>query len=142
MHAYEAVCDSMQTPFTPNESHIVIDTGTSITVTNCKMDSTTAIDPVQPAQLKGIASGLSIEGIGSIQYSFLTDDGSVQDVILHSVLYAPSCSVRLLCPRHLAESTMLPSDGFNSLCNNSVFLRVMANQYPYLTIKVPGCQFI
>jgi hypothetical protein len=87
--AYEANYDGMKTPFTPNETHIVIDTGASITITNCKTDFMTTIDPVQPAQLKGIASGLTIEGIGSVNYSFLADDGSVQDVTLHNVLYVP-----------------------------------------------------
>lgn len=118
--AYEADYDGMQTPFTPNETHIIIDTGASITITDCKTDFVTAIDPVQPAQLKGIASGLAIEGIGSVHYSFLADDGSVQDVTLHNVLYVPKCSVRLLCPRHLAESTNSPADGFNSLRDKSV----------------------
>jgi hypothetical protein len=118
--AYEANYDGMKTPFTPNETHIVIDTGASITITNCKTDFMTTIDPVQPAQLKGIASGLTIEGIGSVNYSFLADDGSVQDVTLHNVLYVPKCSVRLLCPRHLAESTDSATDGFNSLRDKGV----------------------
>lgn len=86
LQAYEAAYDGMKTPFTPNEAHLVIDTGASISITNCKSDFTTPVDPVQPATLKGIASGLSIEGIGSVQYSFLTDDGTMQDLTLHSVI--------------------------------------------------------
>jgi hypothetical protein len=110
----------MKTPFTPNEAHIVVDTGASITITNCKLDFTTTVDPVQPATLKGIASGLSIKGIGDVWYSFLNDDGTMQDILLHNVLYVPKCSVRLLCPRHLAECTNNATDGFNSIRNKGI----------------------
>jgi hypothetical protein len=32
----------------------------------------------------------------------------------------PDCTVRLLCPRHLAESTGIPTDGFNSIQDTGV----------------------
>jgi hypothetical protein len=133
MLAYEAAYDGMKTPFTPNEAHIVVDTGASISITNCKSDFTTAVDPVQPATLKGFASGLTIEGIGSVQYSFLTDDGTMQDVILRNVLYVPKCSVHLLCPRHLAECTNIATDGFNSICDKGI--------YQFHVIRARVCQY-
>jgi hypothetical protein len=57
--------DGVVTPLTPNEKHIVIDTGASITITNTKSDF---IHQVQPAWLQGIASGLEIKGMGSVLY--------------------------------------------------------------------------
>jgi hypothetical protein len=66
----EAVRDGFKTPFTPNEVHIVVDTGASISITNCKSDFMTATDPVQVAQSQGIALHLAIEGIGTFNIVF------------------------------------------------------------------------
>jgi hypothetical protein len=40
--------------------------------------------------------------------------------LFQHVLYVPDCTVRLLCPRHLAESTCIPTDGFNSIRDTGV----------------------
>jgi hypothetical protein len=43
---------------------------------NSKEDFVTEIYSVHAAELKGIAAGLQIKGLGSAQYIFTADDGS------------------------------------------------------------------
>ncbi len=124
--AFTATNNGLPAQFTPDEVHFVIDTGASITITNDKTDFLSDIHPIQPTRLKGIASGLSVKGIGDAEYTFMTDDGSYTTVLLERVLYVPDCTVRILCPRHLAECTGIRTDGFNSIrdvgiltCNNN-----------------------
>jgi hypothetical protein len=93
----------------------VIDTGASITVTNCKRDFLAPLQPVQPTKLQGIAAGLEVQGIGDAEYLFSTDSNEIISIVLRNVLYVPGCNVRLLCPRHLAECTDRSTDGFNSI---------------------------
>jgi hypothetical protein len=64
IQAYVATNHRLPARFTPDEMTFVIDTGASITITNCKEDFTSAIQQVQPTRLKGITSGLDVKGIG------------------------------------------------------------------------------
>jgi hypothetical protein len=115
LQAYVATNHGLPARFTPDETTFVIDTGASITITNCKEDFTSAIQQVQPTKLKGIASGLDVKSIGEAEYVFKTDTGEMITVSFDRVLYVPDCTVRLLYPRHLAENTGRPADGFNSI---------------------------
>ncbi len=45
------------------------------------------------------------------------DDGELQTLHLHDCLYVPSCSVRLLCPRQIGDTTKHCGDGFNASKN-------------------------
>ncbi len=128
--ALEASCDGIPMPLTPNEKHIVIDTVASITIINNKMDFVSAVHRVQSAQLHGIASGLNIESIGTVCHKFMTDSGEEIDVTMESALYVPACSIRLLCPGHLAASTNFPTDGSNSLQDKGI-LTCYSNPIPY-----------
>ncbi len=118
--AYQAVEEGLTTPITPNETHVVVDMGASISITNEKDDFISEISPVQSTELQGIASGLQIEGNGTVCYSFQTDDGDFQSITMHNVSYVPKCNVWLLCPRHLAATTNHAADGFNSLKDNGI----------------------
>lgn len=59
------------------------------------------ITNVQPATLQGIASGLTIHGIGTVQYTCSADDVSEHVLRIQGVLYVPVCPSRLICPRQL-----------------------------------------
>ncbi len=82
----------MTTPLTPDETHVVIDTGASISITNEKGDLISEIAPVQHVEFQGIASGLKIEGIGTVSYLFQADDGSLKT--LQCIMFYMSLSAR------------------------------------------------
>jgi hypothetical protein len=75
---------------------------------------------VPPTQLKGIAAGLTVQGMGTAVYKFCSDNGEIVALPLKNVLYVPECPVRLLCPRHLAENTDIPTDGFTAKRGNGI----------------------
>jgi hypothetical protein len=101
--------------FLPTTIMLIVDTGASISISNDKADFLELPTPVQPTLLQGIASGLTVQGIGTVQYTFTADTGSDVTVQLPNTLFVPACASRLLCPRHLAASTKIDGDGFTSL---------------------------
>ena len=86
-----------------DEVIMVIDSGASISITNQKSDFTGSISEVADLELKGIASGLNIQGVGSAVYHFLDDSGVPFEIEIPEVLYVPDCPVRLLCPQQIAR---------------------------------------
>lgn len=86
-----------------------------------KENFVTEIYPVQSAEIKGIAAGLQIKGLGSAQYILRADDGSHQKAILDNILYISQCDVHLFCPQHLAACIKHQDCGFNSLRDIGLF---------------------
>lgn len=65
VRAYVANNQGLPVQFTPDEVHFIIDTGASVSITNSKGDFILQIPPIQSTNLKGIASGLDIKGVGN-----------------------------------------------------------------------------
>ncbi len=61
-----------------------------------------------PTQLKGIAAGLTVQGMGTAVYKFCSDNDEIVALPLKNILYVLERPVRLLCPRHLAEIQTFP----------------------------------
>lgn len=118
--AFEATYQDAQTPISPDMVPLIIDTGASITVTPYKTDFISPIKPVQAVEIKGIASGLQVQGFGDVSYSFYNDNRELQTMILKNCLYVPQCTARLLCPRQIGIETGNPLDGFNSVSAKSI----------------------
>jgi hypothetical protein len=62
---------------------IILDTGASISISPYSTDFIGEIKPVQNITLKGIASGLTVTGIGTIQYTFQNDSNEHQQITLN-----------------------------------------------------------
>lgn len=92
---------------------ICINTGASCCISNCKDDFIT-FAPSSSTILKGIGSGLSIVGTGTIKWTILNEHGDEVALHLHKSLYVPTALMCLLSPQHMAHQTTLSSDGFNS----------------------------
>jgi hypothetical protein len=118
--AFQASYPDTTTPMTPGMVPLILDTGASITISPFKSDFVSKIRPVQKVKIQGIASGLDVEGMGDISYSFYNDDGQLQTLYLTKCLYVPKCSVHLLCPRQIGATTNNPADGFNACSDNPI----------------------
>lgn len=99
---------------TPDMVPLAIDTGASNTISPYATDFVGDIRTVQNVEIKGIASGLKVAGVGTVAYSFRNDDGDLQDMRIEGCLLVPQCTVRLLCPRQIGVSTGFSSDGSTS----------------------------
>jgi hypothetical protein len=108
------------TTFLPSTIPLIIDTGASIMISPDKRDFIGPIQPVQPTMLKGIGAGLQVHGLGRAEYHFPAPTRKVVQCTLDNVLYVPDCTVRFLCPRHLAASTNADGDGFVALQHRGI----------------------
>jgi hypothetical protein len=118
--AFEATYHSSRTPISPDMVPLIIDFGASITISPYLIDFVDNIHPVQDIAIQGIASGLQVEAIGDLSYTFCNDSGASQTMKITGALYVPKCTARLLCPRQLGKSTGLPQDGFQSLSDKGI----------------------
>jgi hypothetical protein len=113
--AFEATYQDAKTPISPDMVPLIMDTGASVTVTPYKTDFISAVKPVQAVEIKGIATGLQVKGIGDVSYSYHNDKNELQTMILRDCLYVPHCTARLLCPRQISVETGNKLDGFNAI---------------------------
>jgi hypothetical protein len=97
-----------------SEQAICIDTGASCSISNNISDFITFAPSSQSTVLKGISSGLSILGTGTIQWTILNDDGDEVTLHIHNCLFVPDAPMCLLNPQHMAQITNCSTDGFHS----------------------------
>ena len=76
-------------PVTSDDLLVILDSGCTCTISFNKQDFIGPICPVQFIKLKGIASGLQVKGIGTVNWTFLSDDGSRVPITL-TCLYVPA----------------------------------------------------
>jgi hypothetical protein len=72
---FQATFHDSITPMTPDMVPLILNTGASVSISPFKSDFITPIHPVPNIIIKGIASGLSVQGVGTISYSFLNNEG-------------------------------------------------------------------
>ncbi len=93
---------------------ICVNTGASASISNCKEDFV-HLTPISNLHLHGIATGLPIAGIGTLQWTITTDSGVNVALTIQKVLYVPKCPMNLLSPQQLAQQTKCSVDGFTAL---------------------------
>jgi len=100
---------------------LIIDTGASINIPPFQTDSINTICPMQPTTVKGIVSGLFVEGIVHIRYEFLNYSRGGGPFQLQNLLcIPPRCTIQLFCPWQLGHSTQFPDDDINALAEDPV----------------------
>jgi hypothetical protein len=72
---------------------------------------------IKNLSLRGIATGLPIVGIGTLQWPIATDSRTNVALKIQNALYVPNCPMNLLSPQQLAQQTQCLGDGFNALAN-------------------------
>ena len=82
---------------------IIWDSGASIAVSNTKSDFVGSIRKVRPdLQLKGVAQGVPINGLGTVHWSVMDTRGNLRTLKLLA-LFIPSANCRLLSTTHLLQ---------------------------------------
>ena len=86
---------------TSDDVIVLLDSGTSSAVSNNELDFE-YIQPIQDLELKGIVSGLKVEGISHVIWTFLNEFGNNTPICL-TCLYVPGAPACLLLPQQLSE---------------------------------------
>ena len=87
---------------TSDDVIVLLNSGTSCAVSNNELDFE-YIQPIQDLELKGIVSGLKVEGIGHVIWTFLDEFGNNTPIRL-TCLYVPGAPARLLCLSSLVKT--------------------------------------
>jgi hypothetical protein len=120
--AFKATHHRSKMPISPDMVPLVIDTGASVSISPCLTDFIGPLRPVQQVSIQGIASGLSVQGVGTISYTYHNDAGIPQTLHLDGALYVPQCTTRLICPRQLGLASGNANDGFQSLHDKEILM--------------------
>ena len=83
---------------------LLFDTGASVSCSFNRHDFISLVRPTQPTNIKGIASSLTVQGIGTVVYHITADDGTLIPLRIPNVLYVPDCPTRLICPRQILHN--------------------------------------
>jgi hypothetical protein len=97
--------------FGTNAERICIYTGASACIST-KRSNFTSLRKVTDIKINRIGSGLPVEGIGTLKWPIIADNGTEMDIHIHNSLYVPSPPMGLLCPQQIAMQTKRSGDGF------------------------------
>jgi hypothetical protein len=86
---------------TKETSHAIIDSGASCCVTPYIEDFINQPTPIQNTTLKGISGGLTSLGRGTVQLKIHQENKENIILVIHNVIYAPDCPIRLISPQQL-----------------------------------------
>ena len=89
-------------PVTSDDLHVVLDSGCTCAISFDWHDFVGLICLVQFVELKGITSRLQVEGIRTVNWMFLNDDGSCVTILL-TCLYVLAAPSQLLLPQQLSD---------------------------------------
>jgi hypothetical protein len=90
--------------FGTDAERICIDTGASACIST-KCSNFISLQKVTDIMINGIGFGLPVEGIGTLKWPMLADNGTEMDIHIHQALYVPSAPMGLLCPQQIAMQT-------------------------------------
>ncbi|MGH7974568.1 MAG: GAG-pre-integrase domain-containing protein, partial [bacterium] len=100
---------------------VIFDTGSTKTVSPNKLDFLGDIRaPPIKTVLKGISKGLPVEGIGTVQWNFIDDDGKACHIRTEAY-YVPEISLRLFSPQSALQWNQYTNGSYNIKANDSVF---------------------
>jgi hypothetical protein len=104
LHVLKNFIDSNVNSVTSDDVLIIRDSGCSITVTNDPTDFIpNSLRTCQFAEVKGISSGLKIDGIGVVSWKLKDINSQIVDVNVQAI-YVPACPFRLLFPQQLSRA--------------------------------------
>jgi hypothetical protein len=106
--------------FNPGGKAVCIDSGASSCISNDRNDFI-HLEPSANTVLKGISSGLQIEGTGTLRWKITNDIGNEVTLYVHNSLYVPEAPMCLLSPQAVIQQTQKPSDGFQISADKGVF---------------------
>ena len=87
---------------------VTIDTGATFTITPFYSDFVTGLTSTEEAIIHGLATGLRIEGSGTVHWNLPMDDGS-QITLAMTAYYIPEAKRRLLSPQHYLQNSSYPA---------------------------------
>ncbi|MGH3053525.1 MAG: hypothetical protein ACRDL7_00930 [Gaiellaceae bacterium] len=100
---------------------VIFDSGSTKTVSPNKLDFLGDIKtPPVRTVLKGISKGLPVEGIGTVQWNFIGDDGKAF-FIRTEAFYVPELSLRLFSPQSCLQWACDNNGSFEIKAKESVF---------------------
>jgi Reverse transcriptase (RNA-dependent DNA polymerase) len=108
---------------------VIWDSGATRSITAYRSDFVGPITPPSvPLILGGIASGLRVEGLGTVEWSFLSDCGRLLTLPIPA-FYVPDCTQRLLSPQTIFSENLQGSFTILSTC-----CQLQLRDHPILTI--------
>ena len=80
-----------------------IDTGTSESVYRNRELFVGDMQPCKNVSIQSVGGKIPVEGVGTIKIRVIDDNGSTHELLIHNVLYVPTCPINLLSPQRWSK---------------------------------------